>query len=143
MFAAILEGLAEQTNFKAVTYKKNSLDALSVQGLLRLMARPLPHNLDELRIINCRVTTAALNTLMDGIIQSNLRRLSLVAAGIAGKPSRTADNAAEDGEKAGPFDKILILLQKSRSLVELDISWNRLAPDSMLDLLRVLGNKVG
>ena len=83
---------------------------------------------------------AALDTLMDGITQSNLRRLSLVAAGIAGKPSRVADNAAEDGEKAGPFDKILTLLQKSRSLVELDISWNRLAPDNMLDLLRVLGN---
>ena len=138
MFAAILEGLAEQTNFKAVTYKKNQLDSLSVRCLLRLLARPLPHNLDELRIINCRISTAALHTLMSGITQSNIRRLSLVAAGIAGKPARTAETSTEEGQKAengGLFDKILTLLQKSRSLVELDISWNRLGPDNMLDLL--------
>ena len=56
MLAAILEGLREQVNFKSVTYKRNIMDQLSVRALVKLAHRPVPHNLDEVRIINCRIT---------------------------------------------------------------------------------------
>ena len=103
----------------------------------------MPSNLDELRIINCRISSAAIKLLVENITRSNLRRLALVKAGIAGNPQREAKAAkAEEETETGSylFDKILILLRKSRSLVELDISWNRLGPDDLLELFQVLSN---
>jgi hypothetical protein len=143
MFAAILEGLVEQTHFKSITYKANALDQLSVACILKMIARPMPSNLDELRIINCRISPPAIKLLVENITRSNLRRLALVKAGIAGKPQREGKApTAEEEEETGSylFDKILILLRKSRSLIELDISWNRLGPDDLLELFKVLCN---
>lgn len=111
MFAAILEGLVEQTHFKSITYKKNSLDHLSIDLILQMVHRPLPHNLDELRIINCRISPGAIKRLVENITQSNLRRLSLVKTGIVGKHGAKGGGVAEetDGESF-LFDKLLILL---------------------------------
>jgi hypothetical protein len=143
MFAAILEGLVEQTHFKAITYKANALDHLSITCILKMIERPMPSNLDELRIINCKISPAAIKQLVENITRSNLRKLSLVKAGIAGKPQGEAkpEKAEEETEPGSYlFDKILTLLRKSRSLVELDISWNRLGPDDLLELFKVLSN---
>jgi hypothetical protein len=59
MLAAILDGLREQANFKSVTYKRNSLGPLSVRALSVLISRTRPCNLDEVRIINCKISSAS------------------------------------------------------------------------------------
>ena len=85
MFAAILEGLSEQLNFKSVTYKKNSFENLenpasdlSMAVLVKLIHRPIPYNLDEVRIINCKIAPKAVQMFLEEIQGSNIRRLSLV-----------------------------------------------------------------
>jgi len=86
MLAAILGGLQEQSKFKAITYKKNSLDLVSIRSLIKLVQRPMPGNLDVLRIINCRMSQQAVEELVTEIqgANSNIRRLSLVKARIQG-----------------------------------------------------------
>ena len=59
---------------------------------------------------------------MPQINDSNLRRLSLVKAGI----------------NSTVLIHILQLLEKSRSLIELDISWNNLLPWDLKKLFEVL-----
>ena len=74
MFAAILEGLSDQSNFKSVTYKKNSfenleepLSHLTVSALIKLAKRPVPYNLDEIRIIDCKISPAAVQFFLEEI----------------------------------------------------------------------------
>jgi hypothetical protein len=83
MLAAILDGLYEQHNFKSVTYKRNTLGNLSVKALARLINRTRPSNLDEVRIINCKISTASSQLLLEEIQGSKLRRLALVKCNIS------------------------------------------------------------
>lgn len=67
MLAAILEGLQEQLNFKSLTYKKNSLGMKSVNQIAALIKRHQPCNLDEVRIVNCKISSAASQKLLEEI----------------------------------------------------------------------------
>ena len=124
MLAALLDGLKEQVNFKSVTYKKNSLGPLSVKALSVLINRTRPSNLDELRIINCKISTASSELLLESIQGSQLRRLALVKCHI-------------DSQL---FEHIIALVEESQSLKELDISWNRLTPRDLGELFKVLAS---
>jgi len=125
-FARVLEGLAEQHGFKTLCYKKNDLGPRSVAAILALVRRPLPHNLDELRIVNCRVSASAIQTLLQGLPSTNLRKLTLVKTGLRGSL----------------LDYVIELTAASRSLVELDISWNRITSAELRKLFAVLaGNR--
>jgi hypothetical protein len=124
MLAAMLEGLHEQHNFKALTYKKNSLGIKSVEQLAKLIKRQRPFNLDEVRIINCKISSAASQMLLEEIQGTNLRRLALVKCHI----------------NSSHFEYILELVRSSPSLKELDISWNRLTPRDLSELFAVLAS---
>jgi len=78
MLSHMLEGLQEQSNFKAFTYKKNSLNEKSVRQIVKLLCREMPFNLDELRIINCTISPYATQLLLEDVPETSLRRLSLV-----------------------------------------------------------------
>ena len=110
-FSYILKGLTDQYNFKSMTYKKNKLDIKSVECILKLISRHVPQNLDELRIVNCAISTKAMTLLLDNLPGTNLRKLSLVKVGI----------------KGALFDNVLKLIHGSRNVIELDISWNRIS----------------
>lgn len=82
MFSLILRGLTEQECFKSITYKHNHIDLLSFEIIIKMIKRPMPYNLDQLRVVNCRIGPKAIQTFLPQINDSNLRRLSLVKAGI-------------------------------------------------------------
>ena len=74
MFAAILNGLVDQFNFKSVTYKQNSFENLedpishwSITALIKLAKRQVPFNLDEIRIINCKINPAGVQYFLEEI----------------------------------------------------------------------------
>lgn len=82
MLAVILAGLLDQHEFKSFTYKKNQLDTLSVGVLVKLLKRPVPFNLDELRLIDCKIKAMPIQTLQFHLATAPLRRLALVKAGV-------------------------------------------------------------
>lgn len=122
MLAIMLTGLLRQQQFKALTCKKSNLDAYSTDVIVELLLRPFPFNLDELRIINCRVKPVIIQKLLKPIPDTKLRRLALVGAGI----------------DTNTFSHILDLLTKSGTLIELDISWNLLGPEDLKRLFALL-----
>ena len=78
MLSHMLEGLQEQSNFKAFTYKFNVLGEKSVRQIVKLITREMPFNLDELRVINCKISPYATQMLLEDVPDTSLRRLSLV-----------------------------------------------------------------
>lgn len=84
----------------------------------------IPYHLEELRLVNCRVSTAASQMLLDTLIEKNfLKKLALVNASI------NNDSAME---------KICQIVDSGRYLMELDLSWNSLRPSNIFGLLSVL-----
>lgn len=75
----------------------------------------MPNNLSELRIVNCRITTEASAQLLEGLKPTSIRRLSLIEANL------NQDN----------FYHLIELLEESKSLCDLDISWNSLSTKLM------------
>ena len=82
MFALILQGLLDQQCFKSITYKRNQLGLKSLDLIVKMIKRPMPQNLDQLKIVNCRLNPKAIQTFLPQIHDSNLRKLSLVKTGI-------------------------------------------------------------
>jgi len=122
MLATILQGLTGQRNFKAFTYKKSKLGEKSINAIIELVKRPMPHNLDELRIVNCQIKPQPIKNLLEAFADTHIRRLTLVKCGV-------------DFLTLG---YIIELIQNSRSLIELDISWNKLTSDHLQRLFDVL-----
>ena len=80
---------------------------LSCRAIIRLIERPMPHNLDELRIVNCHIKPSLVQELLEEIVDSKLRRLALVKLSLG----------------STLFEYIIKLVSKSNSLIELDISY--------------------
>ena len=78
--------------------------------------------MDELRIVNCKINQTAVNTLVSGLKNTRLRKLTLVKIGINGNL----------------LDKVIEIVKSSRSLVELDISWNGITSVELRKLFEVL-----
>ena len=51
----ILEGLAAIKDFKSIIYKRNEINALSIERLEPLFSKKIPHQLAELQIIDCKI----------------------------------------------------------------------------------------
>lgn len=122
MLAILLKGLLKQLGFKALTCKKSNLDVQAISVIVELLQRPFPQNLEELRIINCKVKPVVIEKLLAPIPDTRLRRLALVGAGMDTKT----------------LARILELLTKSTSLIDLDISWNLLGPEDLKRLFAFL-----
>ena len=54
-FATILEGLVKVKDFKSIMYKRNEINAFSIERLEPLLSKNIPYNLAELSIIDCRI----------------------------------------------------------------------------------------
>jgi hypothetical protein len=90
------------------------------------MERPMPKNLDELRIINSKITPISISKTLSTIEcgNSHIRRLALAGVGLN-----------EQG-----LDLLAEIVDHVRSLIDLDISWNGLRPNNHLKkFLEALG----
>jgi|LauGreDrversion4_2_1035121.scaffolds.fasta_scaffold61146_4 hypothetical protein len=80
--------------------------------------------MEELRLVNSRVSSQAIEVLLDQLNERNyVKRLSLVKANIGGEKS---------------IAKLCTLIAGSRHLIELDLSWNGLRPNNIQPLLECL-----
>ena len=77
--AILLDGFATMRDLKALIYKNNTLNALSIEKLSPLLDRRAPNHLQELQIIDCKMTPTLVELFMDQLIRSSrLRKLNLV-----------------------------------------------------------------
>ena len=108
-------------------YIKNDFSLGSLEALKQILQlKPIPHHLEELKLANCgRISSVVTGRLLDILIEKNpLRKLSLVNAGINDEIC---------------LKKLSTVMQGSRNLTELDISWNRMRPGILLDFMDALG----
>ena len=119
----ILEGLAKLNDFKSIIYKMNGINSRSIENLAPLLQKRLPHHLEELKIIDCKMAGSLIEQLMTTIMkQSQLRKLALV-------------NILHSD---GPFLMVVEYLQQSHHLQELDVSWSTVRPQTTKKLIEAL-----
>ena len=81
-FAVLLEGLNRQLHIKCIVTKHNEFGEHSLLQVKKLMIRKKPANLDELRIIHCKISPLVTDELITCLAerQAPLSKLSLVSA---------------------------------------------------------------
>ena len=122
MLAVILSGLLHQELLKTFVCKGNVIGSDSAHYLSKCSRRKAPQNLNEFRLIQCKILSGTLDDIMCTLASSHVRKLALVDINI----------------NDGNLSHILKLVAESRYLVELDISWNSLSPGSLSRFLEVL-----
>lgn len=105
---------------------RNTVDETSTDIIVNILQRGFPNCLEELRIINCKISSVSTHKILSSIHEgsSQLRKLSL--------------------SRAQMTDNSLVLLANivahARNLIDLDISWNGLRPNANLKkFMEVLG----
>ena len=82
-FADILGGLSHLKDFKSIIYKANQFSDLSINALGPILRKRLPHQLTELKLIDCPIGGTHLCKLLDLLMltDSKLSTLTLVNVG--------------------------------------------------------------
>lgn len=80
--AAVLEGLHRLQDIKSITYNKNEFGMKSAEALKIIVGlRYIPYHLEELRLVNCKISPQAMNVFLDVLEERNyIKRLALVNA---------------------------------------------------------------
>ena len=66
-------------DFKAFICKANTLNFMTIDRLSPLLHRRLPHHIEELSLIDCKLGTTLVEYLMESLVErSYLRKLALV-----------------------------------------------------------------
>lgn len=80
----LFEGVRAQEDFKQIVILRNTVDERTTAIITEILQRSFPKALEELRIINCKISPVStfkiLSTINDG--RSSLRKLSLAGAGV-------------------------------------------------------------
>lgn len=89
-------------DFKALIYKKNTINQNAIEKLIPIFIKPIPHHLEELQIIDCKLSATLVELMMDGLIENHarLKKLTLI-------------NALHSDRS---FEKVIIFLQESALL---------------------------
>jgi Ran GTPase-activating protein (RanGAP) involved in mRNA processing and transport len=108
-FALILEGIKSLKDFKSIVYRMNAVNQASIDSMKPLYQNRYPYHLEELKLIDCKITTTCLESLIDNLIeQSQIKKLALV----------NLPHSEQTFQKLGTF------LEESEYLEELDLSWS-------------------
>lgn len=120
---------------KKLVCMNNEMNTLSTHHLEKLLLRPEPNNLDELRLTNCKLSPSCTNDLIEVLRDEErcqVRRLGLVKADFGCYNSFEINDC---------INNLLILLEES-TIIDLDLSWNGLGPDVMYSIAeRLASNK--
>ena len=77
--AEIVEGMAKLREFKSLIYKQNMINMNSLTALKPVFEKRLPLQMEELKIIDCKVSHQLVIQLMQNLLEiSQLKRLALV-----------------------------------------------------------------
>lgn len=76
----LLNGFGQLKNFEVFVYKQNVFMNLGLAAIKPLLVRPDPHNLLELKLVNCVTSPMIMNGLLEFMVTNkvNLRSLALV-----------------------------------------------------------------
>lgn len=108
----LFKGMHQLEHVKSVIIKRNELvKVATVEHLIPLLIRSKPQNLEELRLINCKIGAAVTHRLVEALLKrSNVKKLGLVNANFT----------------YSSFKVLLEYIKSSRSLLHLDLSCNSL-----------------
>lgn len=112
-FSGVLEGLGRLHEVKSIIYNHNEFGMNSAIAMCPLIkSKMMPYHLEEIRLNNCKMGVKALSTVLDCLLEKNfIKKLGLV-------------NAQLNSDTC--MAKLCELVNGSRYLFELDISWNGL-----------------
>lgn len=121
--ALILEGAVLIKDFKSLIYKSSEVTEVSLQALVPILEKRLPNNLAELKLIDCKINSTQIEVLMSCLIErSQLKAFSLVNV--------------HHSEKS--FELLIVYMQNSETLEELDISWSIIKNEMWLHFMEAL-----
>ena len=63
----IMEGVSKQLCLKAFIYKRNDIGLESIDLILKSAKLRIPNNLSEVRIVNCKISSADTAALLEGL----------------------------------------------------------------------------
>ena len=122
-FAIVLQGAKNMKDFKSVIYKRDSININSIMSLKPLFARRIPYHMEELKLIDCKISSSDLEILLDCLLEdSKIKTLSLVNL----------------PQTEVTIEKIGELVEKSETLVDLDLSWSNVRPSVMQEFLKII-----
>ena len=120
---AIVEGMAKLRDFKSLVYKQNQISQSSLDALKPVFMRRIPHHMEEIKLIDCKISPSLIVNLMETLSeQSLIKRLALVNV------HHTADS----------FDKVIEYVATSESLEEIDLSWSIVVKGSWFRFAKML-----
>ena len=118
----VIHGLIKQTTFKVLIIQNNQVGKQSLEEIIELVKRKPPSVLDELHLINTKSSWQMMEKLAKDIRRNYLQRLSLIQAGLN-------DHAVV---------ALASIVKSSKSLISLDLSWNKLTLREIMPMLEVL-----
>ena len=114
-----MNGLRSLKSIKSVVVKHNDVNLKTSKELIVLLERPFPDNLEELRIVSCKINQFVSSQIVSSLADNcMLRKISLTQAEL-----RDVD-----------MPQICKMLNEARFLIDLDLSWNELTTHAMLKL---------
>ena len=57
-FAEILKGMSKLRDFKSLIYRQDAVNAASINALKPVFEKRLPHHLEEIKLIDCKIQVA-------------------------------------------------------------------------------------
>ena len=126
MCATLLDALLGQKHLQEFVYKRNAFGEQALEALRPILQLAPPHNLHELRLVNCETQTRIMQDLLGTLAESesnHLRSLALVQMKI----------------NFGLRD-LASLVSNSEFLSELDLSCNDCMPHHFAPLLKALAH---
>lgn len=106
--AKIIKGIADMQDIKALIVKKEIFNQQCVDNIVGSLRHHVPYHLDELSIIECRISPFLIESLMQLLTtESRLRKFTLVKV--------------QHNERS--FDSLVEYVRCKIELKELDLSW--------------------
>lgn len=122
-FAKLVKSLSNLEKFQSIIYRNNDFGMESAEAMGALLKKKFPNNLDELRIVNCRMAHHVSEYLMDTLLDASfLRSLTLINANLNDRSMKL----------------ICDFMDSNVYLQDLDLSWNKLHPTSWMPFLQQL-----
>ena len=115
---------------KSIVIQSNEVDDACVEAISTIMRRKTPVQLEKLCLYFCRLGWNQTNMLLEALKAHNyIKTLSLVKVSL----SEPAPKAV-----TGPIPDLMQVIEHSKKLQNLDLSWNQLRPKTMKRLLEVI-----
>ena len=77
--AHLLDSISMVKDFKSFIYKQGGLNSLAIDRMAPILYRPVPNHLEELAIIDIKVTPTVIEELLEAITyKSRIKKFALV-----------------------------------------------------------------